>query len=303
MAEVVPYGPSHLPQLQALVNGHLGAVAPGWALPSSYIADRLLSNPSQYVVDPWVVERRTLCAIERDRVCAAAHLLRYSGPQAYADYRNAADVAWFLAWPDSGGAEKAILSAVRCQVRDWGVGRTGIWSPGLPGTLCYGVADSWPHIAAFLTEAGCVRQPGYVETLFAGPLSGIEPPGDVPVPKVSLQRGIEITDASFLAMADGKEIAHCEVVADMTLGGELPALAGWAELSSLLVEESWRGRGIGAWLVRHAVAWLRLAGRDRIVLSVTKEDEQAGAGRFYRRFGWEPLTRQQRGWTFADTSR
>lgn len=33
MAEVGPYEASHLPQLQRLVNGHLGAVVPGWALP------------------------------------------------------------------------------------------------------------------------------------------------------------------------------------------------------------------------------------------------------------------------------
>jgi len=298
MADVVPYEESHLPQLQRLVNGHLGAVMPGWALPSGFIADRLMRDPEEYVTDPWVVERKTLCGVEKGRVCAAAHLLRYRGPQENPAYRNAADVAWFFAWPESVGAADAVLTAVRRQVVDWGADRTGLCH-GLPGGPCYGVADSWPHIAACLKNAGWVLKADCVYTLYAGPLTGIEPPCDPPVPEVSLQRGIEITDASFLAMVNGKEIAHCEVVADMTLGGELPAYAGWSELSSLLLDEEWRNRGIGTWLVRHAVAWLRLAGRERIVLAVAREGEEAGAGRFYRRFGWQPVTRLDKGWSFA----
>jgi len=154
-----------------------------------------------------------------------------------------------------------------------------------------------------MAEVGCVRESDDADTIFAGTLSGIEPPEDAPVPEVTLRRTVGVTDTCFTAVADGREIGHCEVVADLTLGGELPALAGWAELSGLHVERSWRGRGIGAWLVRHAVAWLQMARCDRIVLSVAEEDDQAGAGRFYRRFGWDALTRQKRGWTFAEASR
>jgi GNAT superfamily N-acetyltransferase len=62
------------------------------------------------------------------------------------------------------------------------------------------------------------------------------------------------------------------------------------------VREEHRRRGVGTWLVRHAVAWLRLAGCERIVLCVPEEDEQAGAGAFYRRFGWDVLSRGVNGW-------
>lgn len=143
-----------------------------------------------------------------------------------------------------------------------------------------------------------MRGPGGLETLYAGSLTGIQPRGDPPVPEVSLRRGIAVTEAGFFAMVDGREIGHCEVTADMTLGGELPAFAGWSEVSSLLLDEEWRNRGIGTWLVRHAVAWLRLAGQERIVMSVAEKDEQAGAGRFYRPFGWQSLTRIERNWSF-----
>ena len=94
-------------------------------------------------------------------------------------------------------------------------------------------------------------------------------------------------------------MGECDCVSDLTDGGVLPALHGWGELAELEVREPWRNHGIGAWLVRHALAWLRLGGCTRIVLTVAAEDEAAGAGRFYRRFGWDALVRFQRGWALV----
>jgi GNAT superfamily N-acetyltransferase len=91
-------------------------------------------------------------------------------------------------------------------------------------------------------------------------------------------------------------VGHCECSADLTGGGALPALTGWGELGELHVVEGWRNRGVGAWLVQHAAAWLRLAGCERVVLAVTAEDEAAGAGRFYQRQGWKALARVRMGW-------
>ena len=39
-----------------------------------------------------------------------------------------------------------------------------------------------------------------------------------------------------------------------------------------------------------------MAGCDRVVVPVDGDDETAGAGRFYRRFGWEELARLTRSW-------
>jgi GNAT superfamily N-acetyltransferase len=62
------------------------------------------------------------------------------------------------------------------------------------------------------------------------------------------------------------------------------------------VQEGWRRQGIGNWLVRQAIAWLQLAGCDRGVISMTEDDEAAGAGRFFQRFGWEALVREVHAW-------
>ena len=69
---IQPFQPEHLPQLRDLINLHVEAIVPGWALADDYIHARLQSNPGQYVIDPWVAERQTVCAISRDRVVAAA---------------------------------------------------------------------------------------------------------------------------------------------------------------------------------------------------------------------------------------
>ena len=82
----------------------------------------------------------------------------------------------------------------------------------------------------------------------------------------------------------------------MIMRAWVPSLRGWAELGEIYIEEGWRGRGIGTWLLQHAIEWLRMAGCDRIVLCCAADDEAAGAGRFYRRFGWDVFTRVEDGW-------
>lgn len=74
---IEPLRDTHLFQVQLLINRHLSAIVPGWALPEAFIAGNLQRNPSENIIDPWVRERVTLCALQRQCVVAAAHLLRY----------------------------------------------------------------------------------------------------------------------------------------------------------------------------------------------------------------------------------
>jgi hypothetical protein len=79
---IMPLQREHLPQVQRLINTHLSAMVPGWALSAAFIARRLQRNPAQDTLDPWVRACTALCAIARQRVVAAAHLLRYGdGPE------------------------------------------------------------------------------------------------------------------------------------------------------------------------------------------------------------------------------
>ncbi len=295
---IEPLQQAHLPQLQELINMHLSTMVPCWALPEAFIASRLHRNPGQYILDPWVWERTTFCALVRQRVVAAAHLLRYgTGPEVSTSYHGVGDIAWFLAWPNAGEAAATLLSAARRQLAAWEVTREYAWDAGLPGGPFVGVPDVWPHISATLEAAGYRLNPGRAEVVYGGPLDQVPRPSAPPVADMILQRVMgTITGARFVALVDGQQVGQCECATDLTHGGALPALRGWGEMSELQVSESWRNRGIGTWLVQQAVAWHRLGGGTHMILSVTVEDEAAGAGRFYQRLGWQALVRQRTGW-------
>ena len=58
------------------------------------VLSQLEREPDEAVVDPWVVERRTLVAVRSDAVAAAVHLLRYGEGHAVGPvYRRGAEVA------------------------------------------------------------------------------------------------------------------------------------------------------------------------------------------------------------------
>jgi len=109
---------------------------------------------------------------------------------------------------------------------------------------------------------------------------------------MTIRRTVGRFGARFSALLGERELGGCECAVDLDRGGTLPALRGWAELSEVHVAEGWRNRGVGSWLVGTAADWLGLCGRDRVVLVVDEDDERAGAGPFYRRFGWGVLARE-----------
>jgi GNAT superfamily N-acetyltransferase len=245
--------------------------------------------------------RLTLCAVEGPRVVAAAHLLRYgTGPEVGPAMAGTGEIAWFLAWPNAQPAASALLDAAHAQMGTWGVTGEDAWSTGLPVGPFVGVPDVWPHLGDFLTAAGFHPAAGGEEVVCGGALDAVPPPGPPPVPGLTVQRRLLSTpwaaqEFRFAALHDGQEIGKCEVAVDLSDGGELPALHNWAQLTELEIAEPWRNQGIGTWLVRHAVAWIRLAGRSRLVVATMADN--AGAIRFYARFGWEPLVRERKGWT------
>ncbi len=166
------------------------------------------------------------------------------------------------------------------------------------------ISDAWPHILRLFQGAGF--QPSRKEALFGGWLrdTGVDAP---PITGLICQRGIRSDRGTgFSALLNGQEIGWCECLADLTEGGDLPAMRGWAELTELYVlvrrngAISSLGHGVRYELyVRHAVDWLRMAGCDRIALCVDADDEARGAGRFYQSFGWDVLTRLEVGWEWT----
>lgn len=294
-----PYGPEHLDALRDLINLHVGAALPGWWLPAEVIGAALERNRGQYVIDPWAVDRATFVVGTPYRLASAAHVLRYGADESVGpSYRGSGTIAWAVGMPDKPEALHTVLRAALERLTAWGVPCAHGWDAGLPVGPLAGVPDAWPHVGDALRRAGFRSgEDEPREALFGGRIAGIAPPGAPPLAGLSVRRITgEWCSALFRAELEGAVIGRCEVNADLTRSGERPALRGWAELDEMHVEERWRRRGVGSWLVRHAVEWLRLAGCDRIVLSVAADDEARGAARFYRPFGWDVFVRETRSW-------
>ncbi|MBN2390518.1 MAG: GNAT family N-acetyltransferase [Anaerolineae bacterium] len=286
----------HLPGLQALINAHLEMAIPGWALSVEYIAEHLTHHPEQRVLDPWVVERRTFFSVKDERVLAAAHLLRYGDTDEVApDYRNAGDIAWLLFTLGAEADGRELLTAARQQMRAWNVRITYVWETGLPVPLCSGIPDAWSHIRNLFVKAGFEANMG-VEYIFGGGLDAIPVPDAAPVGETYVQSTVFGVGATFILQHNDEHIGRCECVADLTQDGRLPAFVGWGNLETLEVAVPWRNRGLGRWLLQHVVAWLRDMGCERIAFSVLPDDDVRGAGRFYRRFGWDRWLTLEKGW-------
>jgi GNAT superfamily N-acetyltransferase len=297
VVEVRPFSRSDRDQLASLVNAHIAAVVPGWAVPTATLLSQLERDPGEYVVDPWVTERMTLVAVDHDRLVAAAHLKRYAGDdRVSADYRDAGEIDWLVFWPTHPAAGRALMGAATALLAAWAV-RVEYADGSLPTTATYGVPDAWPHVRDLYVEAGFDAAGGRVEWQLAGRLDDLGDPGHPPVAGLMLQRVVGPLATSFNAVLDSEVVGVFEVDDNHSGGGSRMRLAGWADECNHWVRDDLRGRGIGSWLVRHAAAWLRLGGTNRLLTYVTEDDQRDRCFAYYARYGLRPINRTVRGWT------
>jgi GNAT superfamily N-acetyltransferase len=292
--EVRPFHRRDREQLAALVNAHIEAVLPGVGVSVNAVLSQLEREPGETIVDPWAIDRATFVAVARDAVAAAAHLVRYgTDPRVSASYRDSAEIRWLVFPP--GAEEAADALAARCvgAMEDWGVAR--MYADGsLPAPAVYGVPDVWPHVASALERAG-FRSGDRVEAVLVADVADLPQAGAPPVEGLAVRRALGGHATRFTALLDGRVVGFFEVQADLTGGGALSRLAGWADVWELHVADDMRRRGIATWLVGHGADWLRLARVERLIdYAVLGEDD--GHLAFAATRGFRELTRTRRGW-------
>ena len=285
-------------QLAYLVNAHVGAVVPGMSVSVNQLLSQLEREPGEFIVDPWVTERLTIVAVQRHRIAAAAHLLRYGHePSVGESYRNAGEIRWFVCWPnarhwpDASEAGDVLLRASVAQLDRWDVSRQ-LADGSLPAPGVYGIPAQWPHVEAALGRAGFEHQ-GRVEIVFLRDLGGrIEDRPPAP-PGVSIRRGLGANGTRLAAFVGSDEVGFIEVetLADAE---RLPRSGGWADVGNLFVGEHHHRREIGELLIGEAVSWLRLAHVDRLMAYATPDEDEAIG--LYTACGFAELTRTKRGW-------
>jgi GNAT superfamily N-acetyltransferase len=291
---VRPFQRADREQLTELVNAHIGAVVPGWAVSVSAVMSQLEREPGEFVVDPWVAERAALVAVQRDAVVAGAYLKRFrSDDDVGRDFVNAGSIEWLVFWPHLGEPGAALMDACLAQLDAWGVA-TRYADGSLPSPATYGVPTSWPHVQALYQRAG-FRPSGTVEIIVAAELDDLPAPHDPPLPGLAVRREVGFSSTRFVAALGDQDIAYMHVALDMTKGGVLSRLAGWAEVWELTVEEPYRRQGVATWLVGEVTRWLRLGRVDRIIDQAwPSETDRLG---FFAATGFHELARTERGWS------
>ena len=297
--EVRPFRRADRDQVAALVNAHVEAVLPGVSLSVNAVLSQLEREPDEYVVDPWAVERATLVAVERDRIVAAAHLVRYGSDARVSDsYRDSAELRWVVFWPPHSQAADALLAQSLAVMAGWRVTRR--YADGaLPAPALYGPPDCWPHVLTALGRAGF--EPGArLEVILLADVADLPRAGAAPVAGLTVAREVGDHATRFSARLGDRVAGFFELQTDLTNGGVRSRLAGWADVWELQVADDLRRQGVGRWLVGHGADWLRLARVERVLHVVVAGEDGALAA--VTRLGWRELTRARRGWAHRDNS-
>ena len=297
MIEIRAFARPDRDQLTELVNVHVAAVVPGWSLPVSALLSQFEREPAQYVIDPWVIDRTTMVAVERDRVVAGAHLKRYgTDSRVMPDFHDAGEIAWLVAWPHKLDAAHTLARACTHRLDAWGVARQYAGGTGgLPTPATYGIPDAWPHVGEVLHAAGFSDAAGRTGTFLAGPLTQVPDPGKPPIAGLDVRREVDNLAVRFTALLDGAVVGYLNIRDDLTRGGAVSRLSGWAELREHFVEPAYRRQGVGTWLLGHAITWVRLGGCERLFAGWS-EELGAESLAFLNRFGWLEVGRTRVGW-------
>jgi GNAT superfamily N-acetyltransferase len=309
--QVRPFHRGDRDQLTKLVNAHAEAVVPGMSVSVNTVLSSLERQPGEFIVDPWVSERVTLVAEQRNRVAAAAHLLRYyPDDRAGESARDTGEIRWLLYWPlapagnpfwpDVTGSAEALIAACADVFGRWGVTRQHA-DGELPVPGVYGVPEQWPHIAALYRRAGFTHT-GHTEVVYLARVKDLPSADTPPLDGLAVRRSVGINGCRFSAVLGEEVIGYIETEV-LDKGERMSRHGGWADVGNLHVASPYRRRGVGSWLLGHAADWLRLAGANRLLNYAWLEGTDPGGLNYddYRAFlpavGFRELTRTARGWT------
>lgn len=294
---VRPFRRADRDQLTELINAHVAAVVPGVSVSVNTVLSALERQPDEFITDPWVSERVTLVAEQRDHVVAAAHLLRYrADDEVGAEYRDIGEIDWFVRRPpssfrpDSDEAADLLMNACLAQLARWNV-RARYASGELPAPAVYGLPRNWPHIRALYERAG-FRHTGGTEVILIARVADLPP--HEPRPGVTVDRTLGECGTRFTAYADGSALGFVEVDTSLSRPERHTRGVGLADIGNLHIDPSADGQGLERRLLGRAADWLRLCGVDR-VLAYEAADDAIMIDRL-NSAGFRELTRTDRRW-------
>lgn len=294
---VRPFRRADRDQLTDLINTHVAAVVPGVSVSVNTVLSALERQPDEFITDPWVGERVTLVAEQRDHIVAAAHLLRYrADDEVGADYRDIGEIDWFVCHPqasfrpDSDAAAELLMHACLARLARWEV-RARYASGELPAPAVYGLPRAWPHIRAVYERAG-FRHIGGTEVILIARVADLPP--HEPRPGDTVERTVGECGTRFTAYADGHALGFIEVDTALSRPERHTRGTGLADIGNLHIDPAAHGQGLEHRLLGQAADWLRLCGVDRLLAYESADDRTTTD--HLTSAGFRELTRTDRGW-------
>ncbi|MFI5673757.1 GNAT family N-acetyltransferase [Streptomyces cellulosae] len=294
---VRPFRRDDRDQLTALVNAHVAAVVPGVSVSTNTVLSALERQPDEFITDPWVSERLTLVAEQRDHVVAAAHLLRYrADPEVGESYRDIGEIDWFLCHPpasfrpDADDAADLLMGACLAQLARWNV-RARYAGGEVPAPAVYGLPRNWPHIRAAFERAG-FRHVGDTEVILIARVPDL-PPAEAR-PGITVQRTLGECGTRLTAYAGGRALGFVEVDTSLARPERHARAAGLADIGNLHIDPAAYGTGLEHRLLAQAADWLDQSGVDRL-LACEPSTDQTAIDRLTSA-GFRELTRTDRRW-------
>jgi hypothetical protein len=291
---VRPFPRADRDQLTSLVNAHLNAVTPAASVSVQALLSLLERDPGELLVDPWVRQRVTLVAEQRQRIVAAAHVLRYGTEDTVGEqFRGTGEIRWLVCWPpapfwpDPDVAGAALLDSCLALLDRWGV-PVSYADGSLPGPGVYGVPEQWPHIAELYRSVGYAggrREDVLVATTadlrqLAGSVTGLQ-----------VSRTLGINGTRLTALRQGVPVGFIEVNSNLGEAGRYSRGPGWADVGNLHLAEPDRRLEVAGWLLARAADWLELGGIARLLTYSSEDDPDAA---LWLETGFAPLTRTRR---------
>ena len=236
-------------------------MVPGVSVSVNAVMSQLEREPGEYIVDPWVAERTTLVAVERERVVAAAHLRRYADDDRVSEsFRGAGEIYWLLCWRNATGAGNELAQRCIAQLDAWGAERK--YAGELPAPGVYGVPDAWRHVQAIYERAGFVHE-GVVEVVLVVAVDELPNAAASPVEGVAVRRELRVNGTWFSAQLDGRQIGQHRPI-PTTSGGTLAFRRLGGHRQPLCVDEQHR-QGVATPAPRQRSRLARLGHVDRLL--------------------------------------
>jgi hypothetical protein len=290
--EIRPFERRDRDQLTELVNRHVAAVVPGVALSVNAVLSQLEREPGEFIVDPWVAERRCLVAVDHAALVAAALVHRFRGdPDVGPDFRNAGDIRWLVCTRPACDAGATVLQACLDLFDQWQVERRYA-DCRLPVVACYGVPDTLPHVRALYVAAGFTG-PARTEDVYVATcndLLGRRPDG------IEVSRTMGLFGARLALVRGAEELGFIDVgELDADLARSATAVT-WTDVGNLHVAQGQDRAVVVPALYAAAAEWLVLGGVDRILEYVADDFDVPGYREELLALGFTRLVTNEVGW-------